>query len=200
MTWFQHRGSSAALVHSVTFSQRFPARCVWHCGFPARSIHGSFSTIARLQRSGAVHSFSAFLLQEGSTPHTTRQSGDIFLLVTTYIRMASKYVGLLVFFHILSLNVVSQIYAFPTPTASTDGELATASNRMKNISVVAWSIFWKSIVEMLETGGSYNKGDFTKSRGNKVIKLHSEIAESMLLEVSSFYYWKYKKYRNPAEM
>ncbi|XP_075934162.1 secretogranin-3 [Anarhichas minor] len=34
--------------------------------------------------------------------------------------MASKYVGLFVLFQLLALNVVSQISAFPTPTASTD--------------------------------------------------------------------------------
>ncbi|XP_040893382.1 secretogranin-3 [Toxotes jaculatrix] len=34
--------------------------------------------------------------------------------------MASKYVGLFLLFQLLALNVVSQISAFPTPTASTD--------------------------------------------------------------------------------
>uniref|UniRef100_A0A3B4TFT4 Secretogranin-3 n=1 Tax=Seriola dumerili TaxID=41447 RepID=A0A3B4TFT4_SERDU len=45
--------------------------------------------------------------------------------------MASKYVGLFVLFQLLALNVVSQISAFPTPTASTDGELAIGSNRSR---------------------------------------------------------------------
>ncbi|XP_031702371.1 secretogranin-3 isoform X2 [Anarrhichthys ocellatus] len=41
--------------------------------------------------------------------------------------MASKYVGLFVLFQLLALNVVSQISAFPTPTASTDDK--TVYNR-----------------------------------------------------------------------
>ncbi|XP_069561817.1 secretogranin-3 [Brachyistius frenatus] len=41
--------------------------------------------------------------------------------------MASKYVGLFVLFQLLALNVVSQISAFPTPTASTDDK--TVHNR-----------------------------------------------------------------------
>lgn len=41
--------------------------------------------------------------------------------------MASKYVGLFVIFQLLALNVVSQISAFPTPTASTDDK--TVYNR-----------------------------------------------------------------------
>lgn len=42
---------------------------------------------------------------------------------TSYFSMASKCVGLFVLFQLLALNVVSQISAFPTPTASVDGEL-----------------------------------------------------------------------------
>ncbi|XP_029000272.1 secretogranin-3 isoform X2 [Betta splendens] len=41
--------------------------------------------------------------------------------------MASKYVGLFIFFHIVSLNVMSQTSAFPTPTASTNDK--TVYNR-----------------------------------------------------------------------
>ncbi|XP_044209652.1 secretogranin-3 [Thunnus albacares] len=41
--------------------------------------------------------------------------------------MASKYVGLFILFHLLALNVVSQISAFPTPTASSDDK--TVYNR-----------------------------------------------------------------------
>ncbi|XP_049416007.1 secretogranin-3 isoform X2 [Epinephelus fuscoguttatus] len=41
--------------------------------------------------------------------------------------MASKYFGLFVLFQLLALNVVSQISAFPTPTASTDDK--TVYNR-----------------------------------------------------------------------
>ncbi|XP_030613987.1 secretogranin-3 isoform X1 [Archocentrus centrarchus] len=41
--------------------------------------------------------------------------------------MASKYVGLFVLFQLLALNVVSQITAFPTPTASVDDK--TVYNR-----------------------------------------------------------------------
>ncbi|XP_034077133.1 secretogranin-3 [Gymnodraco acuticeps] len=41
--------------------------------------------------------------------------------------MASKYVGLFVLFQLLALNVVSQISAFPTPTASADDK--TVYNR-----------------------------------------------------------------------
>ncbi|XP_071345136.1 secretogranin-3 isoform X2 [Trachinotus anak] len=41
--------------------------------------------------------------------------------------MASKYIGLFVLFQLLALNVVSQISAFPTPTASTDDK--TVYNR-----------------------------------------------------------------------
>ncbi|KAA8595899.1 hypothetical protein FQN60_011190, partial [Etheostoma spectabile] len=41
--------------------------------------------------------------------------------------MASKYVGLFVLFQLLALNVLSQISAFPTPTASTDDK--TVYNR-----------------------------------------------------------------------
>ncbi|KAI4831099.1 hypothetical protein KUCAC02_002696 [Chaenocephalus aceratus] len=41
--------------------------------------------------------------------------------------MASKYVGLFVLFQLLALNVVSQISAFPTPTASVDDK--TVYNR-----------------------------------------------------------------------
>lgn len=41
--------------------------------------------------------------------------------------MASKYVGLFVLFQLLALNVVSQIAAFPTPTASVDDK--TVYNR-----------------------------------------------------------------------
>lgn len=48
---------------------------------------------------------------------------------TVYYRMAPKSVGLFVLFHLLALNVVSQLSAFPTPTASADGELAIASDR-----------------------------------------------------------------------
>lgn len=48
---------------------------------------------------------------------------------TVYFRMAPKSVGLFVLFHLLALNVVSQLSAFPTPTASADGELAIASDR-----------------------------------------------------------------------
>ncbi|KAM7424436.1 hypothetical protein PAMA_000672 [Pampus argenteus] len=41
--------------------------------------------------------------------------------------MASKYVGLFILFHLLVLNVVSQISAFPAPTASSDDK--TVYNR-----------------------------------------------------------------------
>ncbi|XP_053178579.1 secretogranin-3 [Scomber japonicus] len=41
--------------------------------------------------------------------------------------MASKYTGLFILFHLLALNVVSQISAFPTPTASSDDK--TVYNR-----------------------------------------------------------------------
>ncbi|XP_029284463.1 secretogranin-3 isoform X2 [Cottoperca gobio] len=41
--------------------------------------------------------------------------------------MASKYLGLFVLFQLLAMNVVSQISAFPTPTASTDDK--TVYNR-----------------------------------------------------------------------
>ncbi|XP_039650637.1 secretogranin-3 isoform X1 [Perca fluviatilis] len=43
--------------------------------------------------------------------------------------MASKYVGLFVLFQLLALNVMSQISAFPTPTASTDVADKTVYNR-----------------------------------------------------------------------
>uniref|UniRef100_A0A3B4XPS8 Secretogranin-3 n=1 Tax=Seriola lalandi dorsalis TaxID=1841481 RepID=A0A3B4XPS8_SERLL len=46
--------------------------------------------------------------------------------------MASKYVGLFVLFQLLALNVVSQISAFPTPTASTDGELSRRPTAAKD--------------------------------------------------------------------
>lgn len=46
---------------------------------------------------------------------------------TAYFRMASKYVGLFVLVCLLALNVLSQISAFPTPTASTDDQ--TVYNR-----------------------------------------------------------------------
>ncbi|XP_034726414.1 secretogranin-3 isoform X1 [Etheostoma cragini] len=43
--------------------------------------------------------------------------------------MASKYVGLFVLFQLLALNVMIQISAFPTPTASTDVADKTVYNR-----------------------------------------------------------------------
>ncbi len=62
--------------------------------------------------------------------------------------MASNTVCLFVLFQLLTLNVVSQISAFPTPTASADGELSIASNRERKN-------------EMLEkTGFCDLKGDF----------------------------------------
>lgn len=61
--------------------------------------------------------------------------------------MASKSVGLFVLFQLLALNVVSQISAFPTPTASADGELAIASNhaiKMCGSGLVLQGIFCKN--------------------------------------------------------
>lgn len=54
--------------------------------------------------------------------------------------MASKSVGLFVLFHLVVLNVVSQSSAFPTPTASADGEWDVAS---------AAQLIYRSSVEVL---------------------------------------------------
>lgn len=50
--------------------------------------------------------------------------------------MASKSVGLFVLFHLVVLNVVSQSSAFPTPTASADGEWDVASAAQLTFTVV----------------------------------------------------------------
>lgn len=130
VTWFQHRGSSTAPVHSGDLSGPSPPRCVWHSGYPGRSLGGRISTSGRpersaAQRSGAVHAFSTSSSGGGKR---TAKSRDISSSGTIRdFSMASKSVGLIVLFHLLVLNVVSQSSAFPTPTASADGEWDVAS-------------------------------------------------------------------------
>lgn len=139
VTWFQHRGSSTAPVHSGDLCGPSPPRCVWQSGYPGRSLRGRISTSGRpersaAQRSGAVHAFSTS--SSGGGKQTT-QSRDISSSGTTRgFSMASKSVGLFVLFHLVVLNVVSQSSAFPTPTASADGEWDVASAAQLTFTVV----------------------------------------------------------------
>ena len=56
VTWFQHRGSSTAPVHSGDLCGPSPPRCVWQSGYPGRSLRGRISTIGRPERSAAERS------------------------------------------------------------------------------------------------------------------------------------------------
>ncbi|GLD55925.1 secretogranin-3 [Lates japonicus] len=130
VTWFQHRQQ---LQCTALTSLSHPARGVSQSGYlQGAASRGSFSTSGRLERSGAVHTFSTISLRRREPDHgRTRRPGDISLLDTSRqlitIRMALKYVGVFVIFQLLALNVVSQISAFPTPTAATDDK--TVYNR-----------------------------------------------------------------------
>eukprot|EP00064_Thunnus_orientalis_P007418 superscaffoldBa00000822_g7438 len=95
---------------------------------------------------------------------------------TTYFRMASKYVGLFILFHLLALNVVSQISAFPTPTASSDeskrptGSKDTESEQDRDDSTVLKSLAdsqkSKETTEVPVKADQYipDESDSTKSR------------------------------------
>ena len=72
------------------------------------------------QRSGAVHEFSTS--SSGGGKQTTQSRDTSSSGTIRDFSMASKSVGLFVLFHLVVLSVVSRSSAFPTPTASADGE------------------------------------------------------------------------------
>lgn len=73
---------------------------------------------------------SALLLPGVGNRTTDSEAAGIYLppgqSETVSIRMAPKSVGLFVLLQLLALNVVSHVSAFPTPTASADGELPSS--------------------------------------------------------------------------
>lgn len=88
---------------------------------------GAASAAVSAPAAGAeLSTHSALCSWRGWTRLRAEDTQEIYLppgrTEATYFRMASKYTGLFILFHLLALNVVSQISAFPTPTASSDGE------------------------------------------------------------------------------